>query len=37
MVETGQQLWAPTPERIERARLTAFRRWLKADARAHVS
>ena len=29
MVETGQQLWAPTPERIERARLTAFRRWLK--------
>ncbi len=29
MVETGQQLWAPTPERIERARLTAFLRWLE--------
>jgi acetoacetyl-CoA synthetase len=31
MVQTGQQLWAPTPERIERARLTAFLRWLEAE------
>jgi len=31
MVETGQQLWAPTPGRIERARITEFIRWLKAN------
>ena len=31
MVETGQQLWAPTPGRIERARITEFLRWLKAN------
>ena len=28
MVEPGQLLWKPTPARIERARLTDFRRWL---------
>jgi acetoacetyl-CoA synthetase len=28
MVELGQVLWSPTPERIARARLTDFRRWL---------
>ena len=28
MVEAGQLLWTPSPERIERARLTEFRRWL---------
>jgi len=31
MVETGQQLWAPTPGRIERARITEFLGWLKAN------
>ena len=31
MVETGQQLWAPTPGRIERARITDFLRWLEAN------
>jgi len=29
MVELGQLLWTPSPERIERARITEFRRWLK--------
>ena len=28
MVEPGQLLWTPSPERIARARLTEFRHWL---------
>ena len=31
MVQTGELLWAPSPERIERARLTQYQRWLKAE------
>ena len=31
MVQVGEQLWAPTPERIEGARLTQYLRWLKAE------
>ena len=30
-VQRGELLWAPTAERVARARLTAFRRWLKAE------
>ncbi len=31
MVELGQLLWTPSPERIARARLTEFRAWLKKE------
>jgi len=31
MVRQGDLLWTPTPERIARARITDFRRWLKAE------
>ena len=31
MVQQSQLLWTPSPERIERARITDFRRWLKAE------
>jgi acetoacetyl-CoA synthetase len=31
MVEAGSVLWTPSPERIARARLTDFRRWLTAQ------
>lgn len=30
MVEQGQLLWSPSPERISKARLTEFQDWLKA-------
>jgi acetoacetyl-CoA synthetase len=29
MVQQGQLLWTPSPERVARARITDFRRWLK--------
>jgi acetoacetyl-CoA synthetase len=29
MVQVGELLWSPTPERIRRARLTQYRQWLK--------
>jgi acetoacetyl-CoA synthetase len=29
MVQVGELLWSPAPERIQRARLTQFGRWLK--------
>jgi acetoacetyl-CoA synthetase len=31
MVQQGQLLWTPSPERIARARITDFRRWLKVE------
>lgn len=31
MVEPGQLLWTPSPERIARARITEFRHWLKRE------
>ncbi|MEP7313865.1 MAG: acetoacetate--CoA ligase [Pseudomonadota bacterium] len=31
MVRQGELLWTPTPERIARARITDFRRWLQAE------
>jgi hypothetical protein len=31
MVQVGEQLWAPTPERTERARMTQYLRWLKTE------
>lgn len=31
MVRQGELLWTPSPERIARARLTDFRRWLQAE------
>jgi acetoacetyl-CoA synthetase len=31
MVEAGTVLWTPSPQRIERARITDFRNWLAAE------
>src|SRR5690348_12502007 len=28
VVEEGELLWTPSPERVERANLTRYRRWL---------
>lgn len=30
-INEGDLLWTPSPERIERAHLTAFRRWLAKE------
>jgi acetoacetyl-CoA synthetase len=31
MINEGDLLWTPSPERVERAHLTAFMRWLKRE------
>ena len=31
MVQQGELLWSPSPERIRKARLTQFQEWLEAE------